>query len=171
MIMRIVPAVVYRLWWLSWLGCQSINSKVEGSNPALSHVLFWARNRSLDKNAHARISFRACTQTSIFGMTWTIKHRRPNHWNGQMEVPSRRETPILWNSKMDWWNGSDLAASHTSEDEAFYAFLSGIEEGGLCPKTFNWMWGLAGSAYKTEGDHLKHWKVGSSYWVYNAYVQ
>ena len=36
-------------------------------------------------------------------------------WNGQMEHPG-------------------LAASHTSEDEDFYAFLSDIEEGGLCPK-------------------------------------
>ena len=49
--------------------------------------------------------------------------------------------PILYFSSL--WNGQmehpGLAASHTSEDEDFYAFSSGIEEGGLCPQTLNWM--------------------------------
>ena len=37
----------------------------------------------------------------------------------------------------------------------FHVSQSGIWiKGGLCPKTLNWMWGLAGSAYKTERDHL-----------------
>ena len=28
---------------------------------------------------------------------WTRQHGGPNRWNGQMDVPSRREIPILWN--------------------------------------------------------------------------
>ena len=109
------------------------------------------------------------------------------HWKGLMEVPglaashtlelrptpkwtdgcpSSREFPILqWNGLME---KPGLAASHTSEDEkAFYAFLRGTEEGGLCPRTLNWMWGLAGSALQDRGGPSKHWKV-AALMMYNA---
>ena len=43
------------------------------------------------------------------------------------------------------WNDFALAASHTSKMKIFYAFLSGIEEGGSCPTL----------QLNTEEDHLK----------------
>ena len=43
------------------------------------------------------------------------------------------------------------------------------EEGGLGPKTLNCMWGLAGSAYKTERDHRNIKKL-TALLGYNAYT-
>ena len=62
----------------------------------------------------------------------------------------------LWKTAFHGWNDLALAASHTSEDEAFYAFSSGIEEGGLCPKTSNWMDDLAGSRQQDRGGPSKY---------------
>ena len=53
---------------------------------------------------------------------------------------------------MDRWNDqSKLALFPYFSEEAFYAFSSGIEEGGLCPKTSNWMDDLAGSRQQDRG--------------------
>ena len=71
--------------------------------------------------------------------------------NGQL---SSRGIPIL-QTGMDRWNVYKLAVSHTSEDEAFYAFSSGTEEGGLVPNPPTGDW-FRDRSHNTEEDHLKN---------------
>ena len=66
--------------------------------------------------------------------------------NGQMEYPSTGSFPYFRR-----WSLPYLSCGKSS---------NGVE-GGSCPKTFNWMWGLAGSAYKIERDHPNIWKVAT----------
>ena len=48
-----------------------------------------------------------------------------------------------------------LAASHTLEDKVLYVtHVVKEKKVAQAQKNLNWMWGLAGSAYKTETDHL-----------------
>ena len=51
------------------------------------------------------------------------------------------------------WNDFALAASKM---KSFYAFSRGTEEGGLCPKTSNWMDALAGSRKQDRGGTSKN---------------
>ena len=75
-------------------------------------------------------------------------------WNGLMETSPNWQLPILWSgvlpssmssyclgtsSKMDRWMSLQRGFPILQKIKAFYAFLRGTEEGGLCPRTLNWM--------------------------------
>ena len=112
-------------------------------------------------------------------------------WNGQMESPHSKGSwcPSTW-SETNWqlthtsdglkqtgslpilqmvW--SKLAAYPYFRRWGLPCFSSGTEEGGLCSRTLNWMWGLAGSALQDREGSSKILKSWQLLLCYNAYVQ
>ena len=89
--------------------------------------------------------------------TWSETNRQLTHTSDGLRQTG--SLPILQMSDPNW------QLTHTSEDKSLPCFSSGIEEGGLCPKTSNWMDDLAGSRQQDRGGPSKYWKVDSSYCV------
>ena len=102
-------------------------------------MMSWDEESMEDKSMEWTDGMLSSKDLPYFRLEWTDGVST----NGQL---SSRGVLIL-QTEMDRWNIYKLAVSHTSEDEAFYAFSSGTEEGGLVPNP---------PTGKTEEDHPKN---------------
>ena len=90
--------------------------------------------RKSDKNAHTqpRFSDDVIYLAEIYMMHGEEKAwKSKNLWNGQMDVPPAGSFPYF--NGMDWWRCLGWQLPILQRDEAFYAFSSVTEEGGLVP--------------------------------------
>ena len=82
-------------------------------------------------------------------LLWKIALLSPNWTDG---CPSSRELPILqWNGLMEM---TGLAASHTSEDEAFHVSQVVLKKVACAQKPLTGCKDWLVQPYKTERDHL-----------------